>query len=479
MALYFQRHDGQAVTCDDFAQALADANPASELAPRLETFKRWYAQAGTPRLRARGHFDAAQRRYTLTLSQHAEPSYGQAEKQPFVIPVRMGLLGPAGEAVGEERLLVLDSAEQSWAFDDIDAAPVPSLLRGFSAPVHLDDGLGDEQRLMLLAHDSDPYQRWESGQTLVLARLMDAVRSASAPVLDAALEAALRGVLRHPGLEPAFKEIVLQPPGEAYIAEQFAVQDPQRIHAVREHWRSLLAERLHDDWLWAWQAHPVVEGYSPRPSQAGRRALAHLALQMLCRQAVAAGDATWPGRAYQRFKDAGNLSDRLGALAALIDAHSELAEPALERFHAAAAGDALLLDKWFLLQARAPEPVPGLSSAAPGRAFTRARALLKHPDFSMRNPNRVRSLLFGLCAHNPAAFHRVDAAGYVLWSERVLELDAQNPQLAGRLARTLDRWAALAEPYRSAARVALERVAARHDLSNDVREIVGRALEQE
>ena len=473
MALYFQRHDGQAVTCDDFAQAIADANPGSALAERLPAFKRWYAQAGTPRVSARGEYDAAARRYTLTLAQHSEPSPGQPHKQPFVIPVATGLLARDGRVLADTRVLVLDSAEQAFVFEDVDAAPVPSLLRGFSAPVRLDDGLSDLERVVLLAHDSDPYNRWEAGQRLMLARLLRAVNNGAPPVLDEALARALRGLQRDPALDPAFKELALVAPGESYIAEQLPSSDPQRIHTVREQWRLLLAEQLHDDWAWAWQTHQVAAGYDPRPAQAGRRALANLALQMLCVNAVRSGDAVWPGRAYQRFKDAGNMTDRLGALNALVESQSPLADAALERFHEQAAGDALLLDKWFMLQARAPEPL----GEGAGRVFARAKALLKHRDFSLRNPNRARSLLTSLCTANPAAFHRADAAGYVLWADNLLALDALNPHVAGRFARAMDRWASLAEPYRSAAREAIARVAARPDLSNDVREIVTRALE--
>jgi aminopeptidase N len=280
-------------------------------------------------------------------------------------------------------------------------------------------------------------------------------------------------VLRDPALDPAFKELALTPPGETYIAEQLAVADPQRIHAVREQWRALLAEQLQADWAWAFEAHQVHEGYSPRPAQAGRRALANLALQMLCLQAVRNGDAVWPGRAWQRFKDAAHMTDRLGAITALVESHSPLAELAIARFHALAAGDALVLDKWFSLQARAPEPLGDRA----GSAFARAKALLKHPDFSLRNPNRARSLLSVLCTANPAAFHRTDAAGYVLWAEKLLELDAINGHVAGRFARAMDRWSALAEPWRSAAREAIARVAAKPDLSSDVREVVTRALE--
>jgi aminopeptidase N len=473
MGLYVQRHDGQAVTCDEFAQAIADANPGSELTSRLDIFKRWYAQAGTPRLTARGLYDAEASRYTLTLSQQTPATPGQPLKQPFVIPVAMGLIASDGRALCSDRVLVLDAAEQSWTFDAIDAPPVPSLLRDFSSPVVIDDGLDDGQRLSLLAHDTDAFNRWEASQRLVLARLLRAIADRAAPELDEPLESGLRAVLRHPGLDAAFKELALTPPSELYIADQLSDVDPQRIHAVRTQWRVLLSERLHGDWLWAWEAHGAAGGYSPKPAQAGPRALANLALEMLCLRAVGQGDTLWPGRAYQRVKDAANMSDRLGALNALVESHSPLAEAALERFRSSAEGDALMLDKWFSVQARAPEP----EGAEAGRAFQRARALLGHPAFSMKNPNRVRSLLFALCSANPAAFHRTDAAGYVLWAERLLELDAANPKLAGSYARTMDRWARLCEPYRSAAREAIARVAARPDLSNDVREIVGRALE--
>ena len=480
MDLYFQRHDGQAVTCDDFAQAIADANPGSELAPRLDAFKRWYSQAGTPRLVARGQYEADQRRYTLTLQQS-----GGRDALPFVIPVLAGLLRPDGSAIGlrlegeateaaAERLLVLQDAVASWTFVDVDAEPVPSLLRGFSAPVRLDSGLGDEALLVRLAHDSDPFNRWEAGQRLALNRVLAALAHETPPPLDDAFIAAMRGVLRHPDLDPAFKDLALRLPDEAYIAEQVESVDPQRIHLVRETFRNELAARLHKDWAWAFETHQVREGYRPGNPQAGRRALANLALGMLCRHAVQTGDAAWPGRAYQRLKDAAHMTDRLGALSALVGSNAELAAPALAHFHALFRHDALVIDKWFALQAGAPEPL----GAQAGQTFTRARALLQHPDFSLRNPNRARSLLLTLFSDNPAAFHRPDAAGYVLWAEKLLEVDAFNPQLASRLARVMSRWSHLAEPCRSAAREAIHRVAARPDLSDDVREIVSRALEQ-
>lgn len=486
MTQYVQRHDGQAVTCDDFAQAIADANPASPLAQHLPAFKRWYAQAGTPRLQARGVHDAAAATWTLTLRQSALPSPGQPEKQPFVIPVVLGLLARDGRALplhlqgedaprGTQTLLVLSEAEQSFTFTGVDAPPVPSLLRGFSAPVMLDDELTDDDRLVLLAHDSDPFNRWEASQRLALQRLLAPLRAGEetlAPLDDACLQA-MRALLRAPELDPAFKALALTPPSQRVLAEEVQPVDPQRIHAIAEQWLDQLALHLHDEWREAWERNQVREGYDPGPAQAGRRALANLALAMLIRWACRTGDPVWPGRAYQRVKDAGNMSDRMGALNALIGAGSDLAERALEHFHAGFRHEALALDKWFSAQALAPER-PGSSTS---RVLARARALLDHPDFSLRNPNRARSLVLTLCSGNPAALHRADASGYVFWAEQVLALDALNPQMGARLARALDRWATLAEPYRSAAREAIARVAARSELSPDTREIVTRALE--
>ncbi|MDL2337467.1 MAG: DUF3458 domain-containing protein, partial [Pseudomonadota bacterium] len=474
MTLYFERHDGQAVTCDDFAQAIADANPASELALQLTQFKRWYAQSGTPKLTTEGRFDATAGTYTLTVEQVLSGN------EPVVVPLAMGLLSRDGRALplqlagesglaGNHRVLVLNAARSSFTFVGLDSEPVPSLLRGFSAPVILNDDLDDADLLVLLKHDSDAFSRWEAGQRLALNRLLAATQAGGMLTLDSAFIEAMRDILRHPALDAAFKEMVLTPPSEGNVSEKLTVVNPQHIHAARESMRSQLAAALRADWAWACEQHQVSGAYSPDPVSSGRRALANLALSMLCLDAVAQGDAIWPGRAYQRFKDAANMTDRIGALAALVNSHAELAVPALDRFHALFKGEALVIDKWFALQSMAPE--------VDGRVFARAQQLLKHPDFSIRNPNRARSLIASLCMMNPAAFHRADAAGYVFWADRVLELDAVNPQLASRMARIMDRWSRLAEPYRSAAHEALSRVAAKPDLSSDVREIVSRALQ--
>ncbi|MBK6613555.1 aminopeptidase N [Ottowia sp.] len=481
MDLYFQRHDGQAVTCDDFAQAMADASPGSELARLLPQFKRWYSQAGTPVVQARGSFDAAARTYTLALAQRCPPTPGQPGKQPFVIPIRLGLIGPDGQALPlaprDGALLggdtfVLTEAEATLVFTGIDAEPVPSLLRGFSAPVELDAGHGPDQFMHLLAHDGDPFNRWEAGQRLALRIALDLIADGAVPVpvrpLNDACMQALRAVLRHPGLDAAFKQLVLTLPGEDYIAEQLDDADPQRIHAVRDAMELQLATELQADWQWAYEGNADTGAYTPDPVSSGRRALAGLALRMLCLGARASGDPVWPGKAYQHVKTAGNMTDRLNALRALVDGGHALAGRALARYYELFRHEPLALDKWFALQARAPD--------RGGDVLPAVRELMRHADFSLRTPNRARSLIFSYCHGNPAAFHRRDAAGYLFWADRVLELDALNPQVAARLARAMDAWARLAEPYRGAAREAIARVAAKADLSNDVREVVTRAL---
>jgi aminopeptidase N len=475
MKLYFERHDGQAVTCDDFAQAIADANPGSELARLLPQFKRWYSQAGTPRVQAAGQWDAAAGRYTLTLTQSCAPTPGQSLKEPFVIPVALGLLGADGQELQTQQpaLFVMTEAQHAIVFEGLAAEPVPSLLRGFSAPVILDIAYSDAQLLALLAHDNDPFNRWEAGQRLALRRALKAIGdesfAAGQPVLDAAFVDAMREVLRHPQLDAAFKELVLTLPSETYLAEQLDVVDPQRIHAVRETMRAQLAEALFEDWQWAYEEHRDNGAYQPDPRSSGRRALAGLALAQLCLAARKSGDTVWPGKAYQRFKDAGNMTDRFNALSALVASAHELAAPALQRFHALFKDEALVLDKWFALQAGSPD--------RNGNVLPAVKQLMKHADFNLRNPNRARSAIFSYCSANPGGFHRLDAAGYVFWADRVIELDGINPQVAARLARALDRWKKLAEPYRTAAREALARVAAKADLSNDVREVVTRALD--
>ena len=486
MKLYFERFDGQAVTCDDFAQSIAEANPHSPLQKLLPQFKRWYSQAGTPRLSARGEYNAAAQTYTLHFAQSCAATPGQADKEPFVIPVSLGLVGStsgaslplqvAGATQTGSHLFVMTQATESVTFENVAEEPVPSILRGFSAPVVLEFDYTDAQLLTLLAHDADPFNQWEAGQRLALRSAMKSIAGYADSTVDAgqngvlndAYITAMRSVLRSPRLDAAFKELVLTLPSETYIAEQLDVVNPQHVHAVREAMRLQLATALQADWQWAFETHQDTGSYTPDAVSSGRRALAGLALNALCLAATHSGDAVWPGKALQRFKDASNMTDRFNALQALVSSGHALAAPALARFHAMFKDEALVLDKWFALQAGAPD--------RGGQVLPAVRQLMAHPDFNIKNPNRARSVIFSFCSANPGGFHRLDAAGYVFWAERVIEVDSINPQVAARLARALDRWKRLVEPYRSAAREALVRVSAKADLSNDVREVVDRAL---
>ena len=473
MKLYFERHDGQAVTCDDFAQAIADANPDSPLAQLLPQFKRWYSQAGTPRLHADGEYDSIAKTYTLTLTQSCANTPYQSQKDPFVIPVKVGLLNQQGQAFAEQsKTLVLSKASQSFVFDNIDSEPTPSLLRNFSAPVNLDCALTDAQWLTLLANDTDAFNRWEAGQRLAVQAALRFIRNQRNPLTESILDEdylnAMRTVLTHVQLDAAFKELVLFLPSETYISEQLESVDPQYVHAVREAMRLQLATALKAEWETCYEDNRVLGAYSPDAVSSGKRALSNMALHMLCLTAQKEGSTVWPTKALQAFNDAHNMTDRFGALSALVASGHAMAQPALAQFHALFKNEDLVIDKWFSLQASVPDQG--------GHVLPVVRQLMQHADFNLHNPNRARSLIFSYCSANPGAFHRTDAAGYVFWSERVIELDGFNPQVAARLARALDRWKKLAEPYRQAAKTAIQRVAAKPELSNDVREVVTRAL---
>jgi aminopeptidase N len=363
--------------------------------------------------------------------------------------------------------LVLDQYERTFVFEDVASSPVPSLLRGFSAPVVLDDGLSDHELLLLLRHDNDPFNQWEAGQRLALDRILSALKAGQPLLLDAAFLDAMRTVLNHPGLDPAFKALMLALPDEGYVAEQLTVVDPQAIHAAVTAARQQLAGALRADLACAYESHRTQGQDTQDVHPAGRRALSNMALSMLVLDAQANGDPSWHQRAFRQFEGSSNMTDRLGALAALVNAHSGLAAQALELFYVMHREDPLVVDKWFSLQVSACE--------SDGRVFARTLALLQHPDFNIGNPNRARSVLGSLFLSNPGAFHRLDGAGYEVWVEQLIAIDAINAHVAARLARGMNRWASLAEPYHSAARRALL-AAADADLSVGVRELVTQML---
>jgi len=472
MALYFKRHDGQAVTCDDFASAVADANPQSALKEHLEIFKRWYSQAGTPLLRVHGEYDEVQLRYTLHLNQM--PPSNHSNNEPYLIPVEVGLLNSQGHETHATQLLVLHESSASYVFENVSSRPIASVLRQFSAPVVLEQPLSQSDLLTLLAFDSDPFNQWDAAQKICLQAALEAYQQKLSGNLEfsdpisAELMAGLRQILRNPDLDNAFKELVLTLPSESYIAEQLTVVDPALIHQVREDMKSQIARDLFEDWQWIYHNNQLLGAYKPEPFDMGQRAITSMALQYLCLQAVQSGDKLWPGITYQKFKDAHNMTERFAAMGALVNAGHELGDKALELFHSMFSNEALVLDKWFALQASACERQTPV--------LTKVKQLTQHADFHIKNPNRARSLIFSYCMSNPGAFHKADASGYVFWAEKVLEIDAFNPQVAARLARGLDRYRKLAQPYQNAAHEAIKRVAAKADLSNDVREVISRAL---
>ncbi|TAK91073.1 MAG: aminopeptidase N [Burkholderiaceae bacterium] len=458
MNLYFQRHDGHAVTCDDFVAAMADANGAD-----LTQFAHWYSQAGTPRISARGQYDAEQQRYTLTLRQSCPATPGQPDKQPFHIPIAVGLLDLATGHNHPTRILELKQPEQSFHFDGIATAPIPSLLRDFSAPVILQYDYSDDDLAFLMRSDADPFNRWEAGQRLATRRIL-----AQRPVAaDDAFVQACQTLLTDESFDPAFKELMLTLPSEAYLAEQVVIVDAVALHQAREHLRRTLAEHLKAAWLDNYHAMQTPGSYTPDPLSAGKRALKNLALNYL----LALNKNSFAQLAQQQYQHADNMTDRYAALATLTHSAAPERTQVLQDFAQRYAGDALVMDKWFGVQATRI-PVEGLPPV-----LDDVRRLLQHPAFSLKNPNKVRSLISAFCHSNPAQFHAADGSGYAFWAEHVLALDSINPQVAARLARALDRWRVHIPRQRALMQLALERVQ-KSAQSNDVREVIEKALNE-
>jgi aminopeptidase N len=481
MDLYFKRHDGQAVTCDDFRHAMADANGRD-----LTQFERWYSQAGTPRVSVRTTYDENAQRYRVTLAQgygEASEAARETQKGPLLIPFAIGLIGGNGEdialrlegeaqAAGTTRVIELTEQEQTFTFVDVNEAPLPSLLRNFSAPVIVEYDYTNDELAFLFAHDSDPFNRWEAGQRLATRELLALAARAQAGeplALDDSTVAAFARVLTDETLSPAFRELAMMLPSESYLAEQMAEADPAAVHAARQFARKRLANALERDWLAIYEGHATPGAYEPTPQAAGHRALKNLALAYL---AEADNPAEAIRLATKQYENANNMTDRAAALAALLSASAsagaDVAEPALVDFYRRFEQEPLVVDKWFALQAtqRGTRERPVIDIV---------RKLMAHPAFTLRNPNRARSLIFSFCAANPAQFHCADGSGYAFWAEQVVALDALNPQVAARLARSLELWRRYTPALRERMREALERVAGQVK-SRDVREIVEKAL---
>ncbi len=471
LELYFRRHDGQAVTCDDFRFAMADANDAD-----LGQFSRWYSQAGTPVLAANGLYDPARQIYTLTLRQSCPPTPGQPDKQPFLIPVAIGLLSQSGQdialqlrdeasAQGTTRILRLSQEEQIFEFIHVPHEPIPSLLRDFSAPVRLEQPLTDEQRMFLMAHDSDHFNRWEAGQTLALKLLLSLVngRQQDLPLcLPTGFVAAMRRILLDTSLDPALKALALTLPTEVYIGEQMAIIDPQAIHDVREFMRDQLAAQLHDLWLQQYHASQRNGPYQYDAADSGLRALKNTCLAYLMK---AASDDVRQ-LCLQQAACAQNMTDSLAALTALTQCDCPERQTALETFYARWKDEPLVVDKWLSLQA---------SSTLPN-TLEHIRRLAAHPAFQLRNPNKVRALI-GMFAHgNQACFHAMDGEGYRFVADMVWQIDSLNPQVASRLASAFNRWRRFDPQRQEQMKAQMLRLMDKADLSPDVFEIISKSL---
>jgi aminopeptidase N len=470
MDLYFQRHDGQAVTTDDFVQAMQDASGVD-----LTQFKRWYDQAGTPVVEASGTYDPAARTYTLALEQSSPPTPGQPHKLPLHIPFGIGLVDAQGRDVplqlagepaagGASRVLSLTQPRQQFTFVNVPGAPVPSLLRGFSAPVIVRYDYDDAALAHLLAHDSDSFNRWEAGQRLAVKLLIGAVTAVTAggePEFPDAFVRAFARVLSDAARDPALAAEALALPAESYIAEQMDVVHPDAIHTVRVALRRHLASALKGELLAAYQAFSVPGPYSPDARSAGQRALKNLCLSYLM-------ELTEPPvlqLCLHQFDSADNMTDAIAALTALANADCSERIAVLEKFYARWQGEPLVVDKWLAVQAGAR--LPG--------TLAEVKRLTTHPAFDIRNPNKVYALIRSFAA-NQVRFHGADGAGYAFVADQILALDALNPQIAARIARTFDRWRKFDPQRQQQARAQLERIRGQAGLSKDTLEVVTKAL---
>jgi aminopeptidase N len=458
MDLYFQRHDNQAVTIEEFIRALTDGSGVD-----LMPFLAWYGQAGTPEVSASDSYDPHTRRYTLTLRQRTKPTPGQPDKQPLPIPVAMALIGPEGkELPGSARVLLFDKAEQSFTFDDVPAPPVPSLLRGFSAPVKL-VGVPRERLRFLAAHDTDPFVRWDSLQAYATAVMLEQVAAlpASPPALDEGLAEALAATLARADADPAFAAEAIVLPSESYLADQMETADPDGIHAVRQAWRAQIGTRLGAALREIYERLTDTGPYRIDGEAFGRRALRNTALAYL---AAAGDEGVQLARA--QFDAQANMTDVLAALTVLADTEGPERDAALAAFHARWRRDDLVLDKWFAIQAMSSRP----------QTVEEVRALYAHPDFDLRNPNRVRALVGAFSAGNQVRFHDASGAGYRFLADVIVALDPINGQTAARLVNPLGTWRRQNAQRAALMRGELERILAAPHLSRGTYEKASKAL---
>ncbi len=468
--LYFERHDGQAVTCDDFVSALEDASGVD-----LAQFRRWYSQAGTPTIRASGRYDPSANTYVLELSQEPPSAAGSRTALPLHIPVQMGLLGANGadlplqlfgesSASGTTRLLELRGESERFTFVNVPSAPTPSLLRGFSAPVRLESDSTDAGLLLRMAHDGDSYGRWEASQTLAQRRVLaahEALKDGATPRLDEAFIEAFRRALDSEAA-PQLLAQALALPAETVVSDRLERVDPNRVHEARTFVEVSLARAAEDSLRRRYAALVEHGSYARDADTMGRRSLRNVCLRYL----MAIHKPGEGGFAREQFAKATNLTDMIAALSALSNVEGEHRAEALRDFYTRYAHEALVIDKWFAIQA--------MSQRA--STLDEVRMLLRHPAFDLGNPNRARALIDSFASGNPLRFHDVGGGGYSFLADRVLEIDRFNPQVAARLINPLTRFDRF-EPTRRAGMIdELRRILAVPSLSRDVYEQASRAI---
>jgi aminopeptidase N len=471
MDLYFTRHDGEAVTMEDFVRCMEQASGRD-----LKQFFRWYEQAGTPELEASGRWNSRAKTFDLTLTQRLPATPGQRHKKPLHIPVAVGLVGANGHDMeialdggGQKTVQVLELTEKSttFRFRNIGSRPTPSINRGFSAPVRLTSGLASKHLLFLIGHDSDFFNRWEAAQTIgrqLIVNCMKRIVSGRPAAEPRAFAEALRQTLREPRLDTQLLSLMLTLPGEQDIASEIACNvDPQLVHDAHRMVRRQLGLALEPELKVLWKRKTPQGSYMPDPKSVGRRSLRHAALALL----AAANPGTGAALAFAHFKNARNMTEKIGALAVLIEHEEPERDEALQSFHDQHHMDHLLVDKWFALQAQIPE----ISTV------DRVRKLLGHPQFSWEVPNRLRALVGSFATANPTAFNAADGSGYRLLADVVKRLDHNNPQVAARLAASFKGYKVLEPRRRRRAEQALKSILETQGLSRDSFEITSRCLQ--
>ncbi|MGZ4978347.1 MAG: aminopeptidase N, partial [Methylobacter sp.] len=468
--LYFERHDGQAVTCDDFVSAMEAANNID-----LTQFRRWYAQAGTPVLAVQQHYDSSAQTLTLTVRQSCPPTPGQAVKEPLHIPVTMGLLNKdgsvapcklqGGDPASDEVILQVTEAEQNFIFEGLAEQPVVSILRSFSAPVKLVMERSLDELAFLLSYDSDTFNRWEAGQQLagqIISGLIADLQNGRELQLNPIMVTAFKQVLEQPWDDLSYFSLLLSMPSETYLAEQMQVVDVEAIHAAREFVMLTLAEQLQPQLQALYRNNHKDESGKFDAGAIGRRRIKNTCLSYLSKLE----NKDIHQLSQQQFNTAKNMTDQMAALTVIVNNPHPAKQQCLDSFYRQWQAEALVIDKWFALQASGSMP----------DTFATVQALMQHPAFDLKNPNRVRSLIGAFSQANPLHFHAANGQGYQFLADQIIALNTLNPQVASRMVSALTTWRRYDEGRQALMKAQLERIITTEAISKDVYEVASKSL---